>query len=276
VSGYLGANLDALWEKLLAHMAERFLVYPVVPSSNSYPSTPQTSLSFGRNLITMQWPPDRSPEDFLDFAAELGVRVVYPAVQRFGDAELNHLSLLVPALIPGADEFLRKAGERWNGHVWSIRLTWVYGGVEHYWTVRADWYEELCQEAVALQQRGAPAVIAEHMALVHELAQALAADPEFQRIPTIKKRIEAAPRLSPELLRIMHSGSGGYHLAEDVAREAWRIYQDELIPAEEKELAKRAEELLSQGHSKQVIAGRLGISPNRLTRILARYSGMGS
>jgi hypothetical protein len=273
----MDADLDFVWERLQVELPARFVVFPDAPAPPRNVRRPNGSegLVSLRGGPAVVWPPDRTMEEFLDLAASLGVRVIYAEGQRFGEGELGHLRLLAPPVIPGAEDFVQEA-HCWEARVYWIRLMWMHEGVEHYWEARADWWEQLRHHAAEVQQQGAPVVVAEHLAQVHELAQALASNADFQRIPTVKKRTEAAPRLLPDLLRIMRARPGGRRLAEDVAREAWRIYQEELVPAEEEEMARQAEGLIAQGLGKQVTAGRLGISPDRLNRIMARYSQKGT
>jgi hypothetical protein len=148
---------------------------------------------------------------------------------------------------------------------------WMCDGVAHSWTREADWYDSLRQEAVAIRDGGAPIVYAEYTAQIHDLASSLAGDLAFQRIPTVKERIRQAPRLSRSLEQALKRREVDYRTVDAVAREAWRIYQEEIIPAQEEEMAQQARRLGAQGLRKDEIAGRLRVTTGRLSRILARY-----
>jgi hypothetical protein len=144
-------DLDTWWAELQPLLSARFFaVFPGLP----------TSVRNRPDALSVAWPVGRSVEEFLDLASALGVRMIYASAQLFGEEESERLRLMVPATIPGDDDFVRAAELLWSGRVVRVALVWMLDGVAHYWGQEADWYSSLWQEAESIRQGGQPVVYA--------------------------------------------------------------------------------------------------------------------
>jgi DNA-binding phage protein len=52
---------------------------------------------------------------------------------------------------------------------------------------------------------------------------------------------------------------------------AWQVYENEILPIKEQELADKARELLAEGQSLTRVASKFGMTSGKLERLLARY-----
>ncbi|HWL64559.1 MAG TPA: hypothetical protein VNP73_01170 [Actinomycetota bacterium] len=262
-------DLDSYWGDLEPSLRKRFLLF-----------TPW-DVSWDDPVVT--WDPEDGVEEFLDLAQTLGVPMLYVTVSRFNEETLSDLQrrLLDPAgPHPETGSILTRA-EQYVDHISSIEIGWMYQGVGHFCEIEASWYRHLEdeiaeeQEFDEMQHAAERMLFEEQLSLVPEWAERVAQLPQFQQARTMLQRADLVPRLLPEIEEVTaqyrHGSWIARRLARDVAREAFRIYVYEVLPAQEIELASEAHRLLTTGMRKYEVAARLGISKERLNRLIVRY-----
>lgn len=191
------------------------------------------------------WPEDLSADEFLSIAERIGVRLVYALLTHFDEDMADRM---------GATD----ATDR-QGQLAHIGLWWIHQGIRHACTVWADWYLPLVAKTV--EDRRAAQDRLE--AAIPEMAAKLAHNPAFWAVPggLIGRRDfgrEMFPDLSPEMLG-------------RVLREATLIRSTVIVPEQERATAQKARELMATGVKITEAARRLGMTRDRLGRLLALY-----
>jgi hypothetical protein len=262
-------DLENFWTDLEPSLRKRFLVF-----------TPW-DMTWDDPVVT--WDPEEGLEEFLDLAQRLGVPIVYVSVSRFNEEALSELQsrLLDPeGPHPQTGAILTRA-EQYLDRISSIEVGWMFQGVGHFCEVVATWSQDLEtsianeQEFDAMELAAERLMLDEQLAYVPEWARRVAQLPEFQQARTMYQRTDMVPQLLPELDEVTsHYRHGEWilrRLSRDIAREAFRIYEYEVLPGKELEQAAQAHELLGRGLRKYEVAARLGISKERLNRLISKY-----
>jgi hypothetical protein len=262
-------DLENFWTDLEPSLRKRFLVF-----------TPW-DMTWDDPVVT--WDPEEGLDEFLDLAQRLGVPIVYVSVSRFNEEALSELQsrLLDPeGPHPQTGAILTRA-EQYLDRISSIEVGWMFQGVGHFCEVVATWSQDLEtsianeQEFDAMELAAERLMLDEQLAYVPEWARKVAQLPEFQQARTMYQRTDMVPQLLPELDEVTsHYRHGEWilrRLSRDIAREAFRIYEYEVLPGKELEQAAQAHELLGRGLRKYEVAGRLGISKERLNRLISKY-----
>lgn len=99
-----------------------------------------------------------------------------------------------------------------------------------------------------------------------DLAVKLASSEAFQRARTPDQRAYIARKLFPEIETEEPEGFDWTFFR--LARQAQAIYEVDILPAQEREIADRARALMSEGRPRSKTAEEIGISDDRLKRIL--------
>ena len=262
-------DLDSLWEELEPNLASRFHLF--LP----------TDVAWDERVVT--WDADRGLDEFVGLAESLGVPVLYVSVTRFSDETLSELQrrLLHPAgPHPEAAAILARA-ETFQDRIAALEIGWMFQGVGHFCEIEAEWYRDLEaliedeQESDAMALAAERLLLDEQLRLVPEWGNRVAQVTRFQQARSMSQRLEIVPEVVPEIEEsTRHYRHGAWiarRLVRDVARRAMQIYEFEMRPAQEKELAREAHELLSTGMKKYEVAARIGISKERLNRLIVRY-----
>ncbi|HYI45626.1 MAG TPA: hypothetical protein VE174_09260 [Actinomycetota bacterium] len=262
-------DLESLWNDLEPSLRKRFLIF-----------TPW-DMTWDEPIVT--WDPEEGIDEFLNLAQSLGVPMLYVSVTRFNEEALSELQsrLLDPegphpqtgAILTRAEEYMERIS--------SIEIGWMFQGVGHFCEIVAAWSQDLEtvianeQEFDAMELAAERLMLDEQLSFVPEWARQVAEKPEFQQARTMYQRTDMIPQLLPELGEIIsHYRHGTWilrRLSRDIAREAFRIYEYEILPGKEVEQASQAHELLGRGLRKYEVAARLGISKERLNRLIAKY-----
>lgn len=212
--------------------------------------------------------------EFVDLASTVGVRVVYAHAPRFEPEDVEEIRRLVVAdEEPGSDAArLLEEARGFIGRVTAIAVVFVHEGVPHVFWEEASWYADLQERSQELAEHVGPIKEAQEEARKSAWARRLAEDPRFQRTTNRPERYAVARRVLPELVPEWGDKPSATFEASLVADEAWRIFQGAIQPERELDLARKARELLDAGESKISVAGRLGISKDKLARILGRLA----
>ncbi len=254
-------DLEARWKDFQTAVAARGLrIYPGLPRGSD-------------QGVFWQGDPEGF-EDFLDLAQAVGARMVYALAERW-DPE-GFLEDLVERPLPEdlrpqmnalAAEAQARAGEL-SGFI----AAWIHEGQVHVYMAEAAWATDLRERKEVLLEtldRMVEAEKAEEAEALEAIAQKLAENREFQQARSYETRIRIAQRLFPELReRWLDHGQWW-----ELVREARAIYEAEILPRQEQRMAEEAARLLASGLSKTEAAARLGISRERLDRLLQRYAG---
>lgn len=218
-------------------------------------------------------------EAFLNLASELGVRVVYAWAIPFDPEEfLEELEDPIPEDLRTDLERLREEARAYAGRLERFTAVWIHGGLAHSYTEEAEWAAPLRERKEALQEAIRAIEEARRLEAVEDLERAarrLAEDPAFGEARTYDAQIRIAQRLFPELKRrwAMEDPLGSRRRWEELVQEARAIYEAEVRPARERALAEEARRLLAAGMKKTEAAARLGVTRERLDRLLGRYAG---
>ncbi len=267
-------DLDQLWNDLEARLSSRFLLFPPAAISWEEP--------------VVEWDAEEGLDGFLELAESLGVPILYVTVNRFSEDSISELQdrLLHPGgPHPGTAAILSRAEEHLD-RIASIEIGWMFQGVGHFCTVEAAWKLDLEAEIAdeedydAMELAAERLLLEEQRQLIPEWARRVAQIPQFQQSRTMSQRAELVPQLIPEIGDITgHYRHGEWiarRLIQEVTREALRVFTYEVRPAQEAELARQSHELLTAGLRKYEVAARLGLSRERLNRLIARYPAEGS
>jgi hypothetical protein len=255
-------DLEARWKAFQEAARRRGLrIYPGLPSGMLQGAAP-----WGGE-------PDGG-EAFLDLARDLGVGLIYASAQPFDPEkwgrDLGDLEDLPPDLRTEAEGLLQEAGQ-WSGRLESFAAVWTWGGILHFYAEEAPWAADLEARKEALleaaREREAAARM-EEQAVLEDAARRLAEDRDFQEARTQEARIRLAQRRLPDLRARWPAEDRRW---EELVRTALGLYEAEIRPFQEREMAQQARRMLEAGMKKTEAAARLGITRERLDRLLARY-----
>lgn len=196
-------------------------------------------------------------ESFLNLAKSVQVSLIYSAADSFTASDIDSLLNAEDKLddeIEDEDEYddeaenfppevirFKKRAATFLGRLSYVSVAWFHDGIQHIFIKESDWHEELRENAVKLQkiiegkaeqdsERNNSEIQAK-MALVHEKAGELARNPDFAtaRAGFHGRRI-IAERVFPNL---------DLSLIIRVVSEAETIYQADVLPEKERQLAKQ-------------------------------------
>jgi hypothetical protein len=270
-------DLDDFWDELEPRLKAQFRVF--------FPS----ALTWDHPIA--EWSSEDGIDGFLEFAESLGVPVIYVIVERFDDESLGELEtrLLYESEGPNPQiaSIVQKASD-YVGKIASIDIGWMFQGVGHFCNIEAEWSrgfaEDLADERSldAMDVEANRLLLQEMRRLVPEWAGRVAGTDGFSRTKSLRDRIDVVCEVIPELQearevrefesRVERVRRGVFkRLAGETATMAQRIFENEIRPVREKQLAKEAHALLAQGSKKYEVAGRLGLSKETLNRIIYQY-----
>jgi hypothetical protein len=198
-----------------------------------------------RKVGTFDWTGDA--EDFIELAHSLGVRLVY----------LRELRVK-PEYTKDSDEEY-PIDVAFVGKLMEVEVAWPYQGFLHVFSREPEWYQEFEEKEQAekeLKDEGSQAAW-------REIALSLAQHPEYAQAKGGRAgRMYIARKLHPEL--------DSYKLG-NLVDDAWILFTNEILPAQERAMASKARELLKVTWSRREVARELGITTNKMDRLLADY-----
>lgn len=216
------------------------------------------------NAPVARWPETREDAEFLDLCEECGVNLLYAFEEKFeeddlplwGEENRAHLD----ALIATARSHL--------GKLIFVSVSWVHGGIIHEWSREAAWFAEFEEQMELLNHELAERTKVDVERNVMEQARQLASQPEFHRARTPQQREYIARKVFPDLDEEESDFSWTIHR---LVREAQAIYEVDILPVEEQAIADRARELMAEGRPRSNAAEEIGISDDKLKRILQTH-----
>ncbi|MBI3670869.1 MAG: hypothetical protein HY237_13950 [Acidobacteria bacterium] len=218
----------------------------------------------------IHWNSDLEPDPavFVSTAKSLGAQVIYVNWVVFSEDELEEASVeqLEGSDDPSAREHKETVSEfkRYIGTVASVRAGFFLHGVFHAFEREAEWYEEFGM----LIAEDEPDELSEHRRepeLSEEAlgwANKLASDPKFGSLKGWDEQCYLLSKLA---------GDESKRLAvSDIVRHARTIYNVELREKDEQALVERIRDLRAKGLSLVAIAGKTGLSRERVSMLLAK------
>lgn len=258
-------DLEKWWDALQKKLREKeFKIFPAIPPDNE-------------NVSNAYWIIADDVDGFLDLAKALDINLLYVQKIVFSESDLNNLEQRlygdddsnIEIELPKEAKLLSKQGETHLGQVSIALIAWKYDNILHYFSKKAEWYveiEEKYSEQASIiknlreiEKTKREGEIEEE---TNEIANKLANDKNFYQVRSSLGRFFYAEKIC---------GDVDKRVISDAAGKAWDIYQTEILPVQEQELADKAREGLDAGKSKTAVAEKLHISVHILNRLLARY-----
>lgn len=219
------------------------------------------------------WPESETFVEFLDLAERLGVSLIHAHAEHLDPdyVEEEVSARLANVHSQGAEKVLRDAKKN-IGVIHTVGLAFSHGGVTLLWIAEAKWYREL-EFRVQLEEANAGDVEqAERRLREDSWVRALAQNTEFERARSNEQRLHIALRLLPELEQMHKDLDPNTRTAADrVVRAAWDLFEGEIRPEQEQNIARTAKKALEEGIPKHEVAGGHGMGVSKLNRILAQY-----
>lgn len=237
---------------------------------------------------TWYWSGDEgAEEDFIAIAHQVGSRVLYAhasmlEIDSLLRSELKDAYLLSDTVDEDEDDdeldqepspdylaIVKTSLRHWarkDGQTYAITMSFFHQGVAHILFVSSEWFERLgteitetianLKEQTTLSYQDAES---KRRAQTRAHADMLARDERFGRARNDEQRQIVTQEMFPEL---------GYAEIRNVVAVAKYIFQDEVAPQQEKELAQRAKTLQAEGETMTAIAAKLGVTKARVERLL--------
>ena len=254
-------ELDSVWSELEDQLAQRGCV--VFPAEIDPGDGPRAF-----------WP-DGPVSEFLDLAGRLEAAPIFAYAGRFELDDIDDLDrYLTHSSSQTASAILLQAQQH-TGDVYEVQVAFVHDGAFMVWSAVAGWFEEL--QAQAEEEADSAEVVRSAEQSLQEDAwiQGLARSTKFERAKTLDQRLRVAEQTIPELEQMRSHSDPWVRAARlRIVRAAWDLYLEEIQPEQERCIAEQANTLLVSGARKYQVAAQLGVSENRLNRILAQYAGV--
>lgn len=215
------------------------------------------------------WPESETVGEFLDLAERLGVSLIYAHAEHLDSDYLQELVTRLAGVQGDGPEVILRDAEKSIGDIHTVGLAFSHGGATLLWIAEAKWYGELELRAELQASNGEQA---QGSFQEERWVWALARNPEFERAKSFEQRLRIALRLLPELEQTGNDLEPRMTIdAHAVVRAAWDLYEAEIRPEQEQEIAREARKALEGGAPKHEVAGAHGMGVARLNRILAQY-----
>jgi hypothetical protein len=252
-------ELDSIWSEVEEQLTQRgWLVFPADLDPGNGPRA--------------FWP-DGPVSEFLDLAEKLGAAPIFACAARFEPEDVEDLARFLGLTSSETANALLLQAQQHVGDVYEIQVAFTHGGTPLIWVGSADWHEDI--QARADEEAGSAEVVRSAERSLHEedWIHALSQSVKFEHAKTLDQRLRVAEQSFPELEQ-MRSHPDPWVRATPlrIVRAAWDLYLEEIQPELERGIAQQANTLLQRGARKYEVAGRLGVSENKLNRILAQYA----
>ncbi|MPZ68285.1 MAG: hypothetical protein GEU71_02000 [Actinobacteria bacterium] len=213
------------------------------------------------------WPDASKPQEFLALAQESGVSLLYITEDTFDEGHLP----VIEDDHEGRDglDILYEVGRDHLGDLIFVAVWWVHGGVVHEWSADADWFLDYQESLEVVLESIEEEADVRRDRDVNKQAKEIATDPAFQKARTPDQREYIARKLFPELGSADQDGFDWTF--GRLAREAQAIYEVDILPMQEQGVADKARGLMNEGRPRSKTAEELGISDDKLKRILQTH-----
>ena len=252
-------------------------------SSIMFPNIP----TFPERSVVAYWPEDKDVSGFLSLAKELAVRPIYAQFQILNQIDLDGMESELRDeegnLSEDDADFLATANKH-LGFISIIQVEWIYERVVHRYVKEAQWHSDLQDRFATLTAEPQEDEITREQKLAQwqeirkkrelateDYAQKLAHCEDYAKARGADGQLYICKKMFPDLL------SDG--TAEDERPTAWNIvnrakviFEMEILPGQEKTMARKAHQLIALGKSKIATSAELGIGEKKLARLLAQYS----
>ena len=251
-------ELDSVWAEVEDQLAQREMT--VFPS----------------NLLPAEGPQAFWPEgpisEFLDLVEKLGATLVFASAARFEPEDVEELAARLEQSSSKTTEALLDEAQQRIGDVCEIHVALCHAGASLVWFTTACWYEEVLARADQEAESAEVVLSAERSLQEDDWIRALAGNAKFERAKTLEQRLRAAEQVIPQLEQMGSNPDPWVRTAPlRVVRAAWDLYVEDIRPEQDRTMATQAKSLLESGVRKYEVAGRLGITRDKLNRILAQY-----
>lgn len=261
------ADLDRRWSELRDRIGDSFTLFEAA------------SVDWGKGPVAW-WPDADDVDGFLAVAAVAGARLVYARTRELDEPALGALEATAARHgepHPGMASVLVE-GEVFLGRTAAVELGWVADGMSHVLVLEAEWYRRMrdeLRELAVVRSLGIEArrlLMSQRLERVPEWAEQVAGEEDFHRTRSFAEREEVVCRIVPELGAAREAEEpGAWTVIAEVAREAWRIFEEEIRPRQERDMAQIAHSLLMSGLKKYEVAARMGVTKEKLNRLIARH-----
>jgi hypothetical protein len=259
-------DLQSVKEKLLQAISKEGL-----PSYlGAYPSEGVPEIQWNSDL-------EADPAAFIGVAKSLGAKVIYVNWIVFAEQDLNEAMIEAPErneavddTNSSVDEYNEKVKEfeGYIGKMASVRAGFLLDGIFHAYEQETKWYEEFGGLVSTEESDGETGGASDHgheSKLSDEAlswAEKLARDPSFGRTKGWSQR---------EYLLTKLAGQETSHLPVDsIIRRAEAVYEVDVRPSEQKQLAEQVRQMKASGLSIVAIAGKLDLPREHVQRFLAK------
>jgi len=200
-------------------------------------------------------------KEFLGAAKSMGVKGVYLDWQPFEELELNDILATIEGGFQnssGVDVEVKDV-EKFRPHIGMtamVEIVFIVDSVAHWYQRAADWFERF-EELTERAKSSDPAV---DMVAVRKWANELANDPRFKACKNYGQREYLLEQVAGDKLDELPK--------EEVISRAESIFQLEIKPTLDEQLAQEARALKKQGMTNTGIAQKLGLPKDKVSGIL--------
>ncbi len=217
------------------------------------------------SIPEINWDPETEPDPakFIALAKTLGVKILYVSWVVFGQDDLDEAVIddleNDDSSVSEHNESVRKF-ERYIGCVASVRAGFFFDRVFHVFHQETDWHEEFGEliASETSEDESESALSEEDQAWADKLAH----HPEFGRTKGWGPRKYLLAKIVGKDL--------GQLPVNEILSQAENIFEVDIRPIEEQRLAKEIWQLKQEGMSLVAIAGRTGLSRDRVSMLLAK------
>lgn len=235
----------------------------------SYPSESVPEIDWNSEL-------EPDPASFVALSKALGVKVLYVNWIVFGQKELDEAIIedvgedsVTRETDPSISEHNKsvKELERYVGSTASVRAGFFLDGVFHVFQQETTWYEEFGKLLASIEESEDDAGDDQESKLSERAqfwADKLAHEPPFGRAKSSGPRKYLLSKLAGKELEQLP--------VKAILAQAENIYEVDVRPSEEQRLAEEVRQLKEKGLSLAAIAGRTGVSRERVSMLLAKLT----
>lgn len=248
-------DIDEAWGEVQRAIDDAELaVFPMLPDLKRMPS--------------VAWPDDVAT-GFIALLTQLRPPLVYVLLEQFGEESITDERPLIAAAGVAGDALLATARSHF-GELCNVTVGFMEGGVFHLWNITSPWYDDFFVDVERLQDVADELELQRHSESRGQHLQALAHHPSFAKAKNEVERTALASTVVPGW------DAWPRHDVSTFIWEAKALFDAEVLPGIEEDLARQGWAHIRSGASKPEAARRVGIGDERMRRLLARFPDDGS